>query len=1759
MTIDNAASIVASGLGARGLVAQSFGGGGGNGGSNVFQSNQDEGTSGVLTVGIGGGSGAGGAGGDVSISSSGAIVTGTEGSSDDDLASNTAAGYGIFAQSVSSGGGSGGSGISGAVETSGDKSLVVGIGGAGSGSADAGSVFVECLSGGTVTTYDDGAHGVFAQSIAGGGGDGAAGIEGDLSNGSTNALTVGIGGSSGSGGAGGAVTVALSDDVTVKGDGAKAVVAQSIGGGGGSGGIGIAGDVEGSDDSETNQLNIGVGGTSGSGGAGGAVRVTMTADISTGADGDSLVSTTGAMDGIFAQSIAGGGGDASAGIAGDVTNSSDSKAITLGISLTGGKSHSGGSVVVTSAGSTIDVSGEGSRGIVAQSIGGAGGEGGVGIEGSIESADSASDTTQLDLGIGGNGAGGGAGGKVTVTNAAAITTNVSDLGGFTGNHGILAQSLGGGGGNGGIGISGDVTNPEESKALTVGIGGSSDSGGDGGGIVVTNSATGTIAVSGSGSYGIFAQSLGGGGGTGGIAIDGDVEGEDDASAVTQLAFGLGGSSGSGGDGGQVFVSNSASISSVFDVDGEGSQMHGVFAQSIGGGGGSGDVGVGGDVTGSEDSKALTLAVGGSGGSGGSAASGATGKVGLAGVGILNTGAVSVVGDGSKGIFAQSIGGGGGEGSAGLSGTVDSGDGSAVTLSVGTQGGSGGDGGVVKVVNTGTITTGSSDTTSDTSITEAHGVFAQSIGGGGGTGSLTGSLLFGSTATSGSEKGLAVTLGGNAGAGDGSDVTILNGVLDSGSTVANVVTTYNANSHGLFAQSIGGGGGSAGDLGGISTDSDGWLVAASFGASSGNDGDGGDVEIQSLGDEVNTLGLGSYGIFAQSIGGGGGDGANAASSSETSDATLALNFGASDSSSGTGGAVSVESSGAVSTWGRGAVGIFAQSVGGGSGRGANEASGLSGSLTLGGLGSASGAGGAVTVAVSGDGVVTKRTRAHGVVAQSIGGGGGYAGTPVFGSRALYGSGLDFGADGTASGAGGAVVVNLFESGFSSGSGIVTNGSSSAGIFAQSVGGGGGVAGSLDGSTEGATIGSGSGLGAGGAVQVTLFDAGITANGKNSIGIFAQSAGGSGSSVSSSDKVSISLTNAIVQANGAGSTGLYAQSSGQGRGNVVVEIGSVALVSGGSVSDSSSAGGAAIFIKDGVDNRIVNNGFVRSSVGPSGRAIVSEGVGTTSVTNNGVITGQVLLNGSSSSSSASAALAASGQSQFVNAAGGTLFATRIVADETVNRGVIHVGNPDEVAILRVQGDYRQPAGGILAVDVIPSNAEKGLPVADTLVVQGNSEVEGVVEITLLSTNQASDGEITTEIIRTVEDPDAPLGATGNAAVDLQVVPSVVAQYELSKNAANDAFLSFDIDYANPTAAAHMSDNTFNASRGFNALARAGGVSDSLANDLIAFTDAQAYATFMASLNPEVFVNNQITTLRSNYLFNNQMTNCEDHASAYRSSDHRHCMFVSGDANHVDRATNASNEGFRSTWWQVTLGGEVAVNEDWSIGSAIAYQSRNQTTDSDNNSTSDGDGVLAGLYATRYFGSVELTGSVSTGFGWFDTTRNPLNLDEASGSQSIWTLSTRIGAAYRYDYENFYARPRLDFGFDFVDGSSFTEGGDNPFRLAVDGDGDAFFTLQPSVEVGVNIQTDRGFLLRPRLNVGVVQFLGNDSASMTSRYVGGSSSVPAFRTSTDLGSTQVELGGGLDLVAANDVTLRAEGFGSLNSVYSSYGGGLAAVIPF
>ena len=101
---------------------------------------------------------------------------------------------------------------------------------------------------------------------------------------------------------------------------------------------------------------------------------------------------------------------------------------------------------------TITTTGDSSDGILAQAIGGGGGNGGfaVGAVGS-QGYDAA-------FAMGGTGATGGAAGSVTVSSNTQIETS-GEL-----SNGLVAQSIGGGGGNGGFSAVGAISNA--SRALS---------------------------------------------------------------------------------------------------------------------------------------------------------------------------------------------------------------------------------------------------------------------------------------------------------------------------------------------------------------------------------------------------------------------------------------------------------------------------------------------------------------------------------------------------------------------------------------------------------------------------------------------------------------------------------------------------------------------------------------------------------------------------------------------------------------------------------------------------------------------------------------------------------------------------------------------------------------------------------------------------------------------------------------------------------------------------------------------------------------------------------------------------------------------------------------------------------------------------------------------------------------------------------------------------------------------------------------------
>jgi len=249
--------------------------------------------------------------------------------------------------------------------------------------------------------------GVVAQSIAGGGGAGGINVSGAiaLSTGTAGTASIGIGGFGGDGGKAGDVDLTRIGDTVTSGTDSDGVVAQSIGGGGGRGGINVAAGIAGSTSGSTGAFGFGLGGFGGGGGEAGNVTARVTGNV--------LATGNGGVVAHAAQTIN-----------------------FLGFDFT------------FPAYRTIA---NGSNGVIAQSVGGGGGQGGLNVTGQIAltSPGSSSASRVASLGIGGFGGDGGNAGTVDLTVKAPGTDRVQVVASGDERSAVIAQSLGGSGGVGG--------------------------------------------------------------------------------------------------------------------------------------------------------------------------------------------------------------------------------------------------------------------------------------------------------------------------------------------------------------------------------------------------------------------------------------------------------------------------------------------------------------------------------------------------------------------------------------------------------------------------------------------------------------------------------------------------------------------------------------------------------------------------------------------------------------------------------------------------------------------------------------------------------------------------------------------------------------------------------------------------------------------------------------------------------------------------------------------------------------------------------------------------------------------------------------------------------------------------------------------------------------------------------------------------------------------------------------------------------------
>lgn len=1759
-------SVATQGDSAAAIFAQSVGGGGGTGGSTVAVGL-------AMSIAIGGAGGGGGDGQTVTVlDCSPQGQTGCASPGNNTISTSGDNSAGIHAQSVGGGGGHGGYAISASAGP--DFSFSVALGGKGGVGGSAGDVHAE--SGSVITTSGSFASGAVAESIGGGGGSGGFAIAGSMSAGPSGSLSLGGGGAGG--GDGGAATLVVYNTVATSGDHSHGLFAQSVGGGGGNGGFAISGAV-----ADGVAAAFAIGGSAGAGGHGGTVQVSA----------DKAIETQGDIShGIFAQSVGGGGGHGGFAIGGAVSTEGAGASFALG--GRGGSGGTGDGVTVTSQ-DAVSTAGDGSRGVFAQSVGGGGGAGG--FAGSF--AVSLDDGAELSVGIGGEGGNGQTAGDANVFQYGFVSTAGDDA------NAVMAQSIGGGGGHGGFSFSAAIGN-ESAANVSVSVGGKGGEGGHAAAAKLT--ATGGASTSGHRSHAVVAQSIGGGGGSGGLSVSGAFS---TTPQSNNLALSVGGDGNSGGDGGAVALLAGGAISTASD------HSFGVFGQSVGGGGGDGGLAISGSFA-KNESRSLDFSIG---GKGGSAGDGST-------VDLSVTDSVVTTGDWSHAIFGQSIGGGGGNG--GMAADLEvskGGQETQVGIAVGGSGGAGGKAGAVTIsADGGAITAGDS----------AVAVFAQSIGGGGGNG---GSSFIFSFIRNASDPGRAlnagITIGGAGGAaGNAGDVIV---------TTAGQIQTTGVSAHGIHAQSIGGGGGNGGSVrdmifnnGGTpepGEDPDAYSLQIDVGGSGGASGDGKSVAVTNQA-SITTNGADAHGIMAQSIGGGGGNGGNGGhgkplppTPGEVKKPTSAtFSVGGSGGAAGNGDDVTIVNGIAgtpvsIVTQGDGSSAIFAQSIGGGGGVGGYGVTGKLTSFGLGGAGGAAGNGGAIDVQ-SFSLLQTYGVSAHAVLLQSIGGGGGIAGA-ILGGLTKTGLGVEFGRDGGGAGHGGTVT-------FSNVGEIQTSADASIGIFAQSIGGGGGLGGSVD--SETAFAGSTGGNGTAAAVAITQ-TGNLSTSGTGSVGIFAQSSAGNdsgpvtvnysgelrtfgtaagiqaeSSSGTAAGAVDVTVSGAVSTA-GQDSTAISGSSTGkQGAGPVTVTsvlssiftwgLRSIGIEAASSSTEGQagtvtvSAGAVGTQGDDAVAISATSSGITSSKVAVTASGAIAtagdraHGIVATSAGSGGDIDIDVdaALSARGFDADAIQAIADAGSSititidEHVSGGAGDAAAVRVTGgganavsvsgrldalsgwatiagsgDETINNSGLIAGNIDlgtgnnsflntstgafnssssvllngglltnagalspggigEVQTTRIDGAFTQQNSGTLYYDVNFSTAA-----SDQLLMTGAAELDGKLVVGL----HALDNDT----------PITVLSADGGITLNgITVDDTATATYSLAVDG-NDLKLGLKLNYD----VAGLTGNSKRLAEHLNAVYASGDDENMSAVlvDLASIQDVAAYEQALAGINPEAHIANLSAVIGAAGRFSQKLMSCRVAEGAYAPIAEDECIWAHFERRFTDQEASESLVGYDSIASEIAAGTQIAIDSNWRAGVAVGY-SQTSLRGGDNYH-SDGGVFSLGGSAKYVDGPLLLGASVSGGWGDFDTNRSVTvpAPDSISGSLETSYVSAMLRSAYLFEAGNIYVKPLVDVSVTHLKIDDLRETGANPLSVSSTGSSENIYTVRPAVEFGASLAMGSGFVVRPYLEVSGNFHFGSDMTLPLS-FASDPSNVAPLDISGAMPDQTLGLAAGLDLLNIDNVSV-------------------------
>jgi hypothetical protein len=672
-----------------------------------------------------------------------------------------------------------------------------------------------------------------------------------------------------------------------------------------------------------------------------------------------------------------------------------------------------------------------------------------------------------------------------------------------------------------------------------------------------------------------------------------------------------------------------------------------------------------------------------------------------------------------------------------------------------------------------------------------------------------------------------------------------------------------------------------------------------------------------------------------------------------------------------------------------------------------------------------------------------------------------------------------------------------------------------------------------------------------IAVTLDETAIQTYGANSHGVVLQNLGAVGGAWSSNGaklqmgvtltgnnsagntpggQITLDMTASTVVANGPNSRGVIIQSDGAGPGGsgsqgiVTVSLKqssnitsswSTALVLLGSSYDSKSPSTITVDATSSISQgNFYETGYsaaVDNTEGSYNYWAVYAPTGYTSLTNNGTITGNILLG-----------IVTRGE--FSNK--GTWYgSTALIASNSLhNYGRVYPAGDGVIGDLYVYGSLKHYAGGELHVDV--QSSENG-PSNDMTSVSGLARIEGEIVPEATSLLLGSYEILTAGTLDysgSVRDShvfDWVAAVNGNTLTMAPTANFAPSGYSLTGNQASLA------DYLQ---------------RGWETSERSKATLFGYLHEheLGAHTDYQSSLNELMgqTLNAQPV---QFQTAFSTYL--GDSLSCPTVTQQGLKLNQDDCVWAKITGDITEQSSNNANPGYHSSGGGIRLGAQRSLGHGWSAGFGLGYGLNYLTS---TNFSSNGQFFDLSVSASKEIGQWRFGGSLGFAQGWFENNRYRTmvangaadSMDGLFTSQSRMTMAGfRLRAAYEYTMNvDQYLKPYLDLDLVFSHTPGYSESGSAPLGLSVKGTNRFNVAITPMLEYGLDFITQDSSRVKLFVSAGA-SFLPNNNVKSQASFQGLSSNLGTFDVLTDGPTVLGRLNLGIQAFSEDNMEVRLQ----------------------